>query len=170
MRVNGVSSSFSLINIHTRLRVVTGSSVLVLEVAIETLVWWVGGCSVHVAEKTCSSDAPADFCSGGGGPAPESVRAVVPAQSPPLAERKAPRTPPLVQRRRSCHHPAERLGGALPSAEASVPARSPLLETVEAVEATQLPGRMAPRQHAKDAAFPHRSRGERAFLHVESSW
>ena len=46
---------------------------------------------------------------------------------------------------------------------ACVPARSPLLETVEAVEATQLPGQMAPRQHAKDAAFPLRSRGERAF-------
>ena len=45
-----------------------------------------------------------------------------------------------------------------------MPARSPLLETVEAVEATQLPGQMAPRQHAKDAAFPLRSRGERAFF------
>ena len=51
----------------------------------------------------------------------------------------------------------------MPSAEACVPDRSPLLETVEAVEATQLPGRMAPRKHAKDAAFPLRSRGERAF-------
>ena len=155
---------FSLINVLPRLRLVTGSSVPVPQLARETLVQWVGGCFIRVAEKTCSSDAPADFCSGGGGPAPESVRAVAPAQSPPLAERKAPRTPPLVQRRRSCHHPAARLGGALPSAEASVPARSPLLETVEAVEAPQLPGQMAPRKHAKDAAFPLRSRGERAFF------
>ena len=29
--------------LDTRLRLVTGSLVLVLEVAIETLVWWVGG-------------------------------------------------------------------------------------------------------------------------------
>ena len=46
-----------------------------------------------------------------------------------------------------------------------MPARPPMLETVETVEATQLPGRMAPRQHANDAAFRLRSRGERAFPH-----
>ena len=154
---------FSLINIHTRLRLVTRSSVPVLKLARETLVQWVGDCSVRVSEKTCSSHAPADFCSGSGGPARESVRAAKPAHSPPLAERRAPRTPPLVQPPRSCRLLRERLGGGWPSAEACVPARSPLLETVEAVEATQLPGRMAPRQHAKDAAFPLRSRGERAF-------
>ena len=47
----------------------------------------------------------------------------------------------------------------------SVSARPPLLETVETVEAPQPPGRMAARQRAKDAAFPRRSRGERAFPH-----
>ena len=46
-----------------------------------------------------------------------------------------------------------------------MPARPPLLETVEAVEAPQLPGRMALQQRAKDAAFPSRSRGERAAQH-----
>ena len=61
--------------------------------------------------------------------------------------------------------PRERLGGAWPSAESSVSARPPLLETVETVEAPQPPGRMAARQRAKDAAFPRRSRGERAFPH-----
>ena len=156
---------FSLINILARLRVVTGSSVLVPEVARETLVQWVGGCSIRVAEKTCSSRCACDFCSGSGGPARESVRAAKPAHSPPLAERKAPRTPPLVEPARSCRVPRERLGGAWPSAESSVPARSPLLETVETVAAPQLPGRMALRQHAKDAAFPRRSRGERAISH-----
>ena len=34
-----------------------------------------------------------------------------------------------------------------------MPARPPLLETVETVEAPQPPGRMAPRKHANDAAF-----------------
>ena len=160
---------FSLINILGRLRLVTGSSVPVLWLAKETLVQCVGGCSIRVAEKTCSSRCACDFSSGSGGRARDSVRAAASAHSPPLAERKAPRTPPLVEPARSCRVPRERLGGALPSAEACVPARPPLLETVEAVEATQLPGRMAPRQHAKDAAYPHRSRGERAFLH-ESSW
>ena len=46
-----------------------------------------------------------------------------------------------------------------------MPARPPLLETVETVEAPQPPGRMALRQHANGAAFPSRSRGERALLH-----
>ena len=63
------------------------------------------------------------------------------------------------------HNVRERLGGALPSAESSVPARPPLLDTVENVEAPQPPGRMALRQHANGAAFPSRSRGERALLH-----
>ena len=156
---------FSLINILARLRVVTGSSVLVLEVARETLVQWVGGCSIRVAEKTCSSRCACDFCSGSGGPARESVRAAKPAHSPPLAERRAPRTPPLVQPPRSCRLLRERLGGGWPSAEACVPARPPLLETVETVEAPQPPGRMAARQRAKDAAFPRRSPGERASPH-----
>ena len=50
----GRSLSYILSNIHTRLRLVTGSLVLVLEVAIETLVWWVGvvSCSVRVQYKT----------------------------------------------------------------------------------------------------------------------
>ena len=141
----------------------SGSSVPVLWLAKETLVQCVGGCSIRVAEKTCSSRCACDFCSGSGGPARESVRAAKPAHSPPLAERKAPRTPPLVEPARSCRVPRERLGGALPSAERSMPARPPLLETVETVEAPQPPGRMAARQRAKDAAFPRRSRGERAF-------
>ena len=156
---------FSLINILARLRVVTGSSVLVLEVARETLVQWVGGCSIRVAEKTCSSRCACNFSSGSGGRARDSVRAAASAHSPPLAERKAPRTPPLVEPARSCRVPRERLGGALPSAERSMPARPPLLETVETVEAPQPPGRMALRQHANGAAFPSRSRGERALLH-----
>ena len=124
-----------------------------------------GGCYVRVAKKTCSSRCTCDFCSGSGGPARESVRAAKPAHSPPLAERRAPRTPPLVQPPRSCRLLRERLGGGWPSAEACVPARPPLLETVEAVEAPQPPGRMPLRQHAKYAALPHRSRGERAFPH-----
>ena len=156
---------FSLINILGRLRLVTGSSVPVLWMAKETLVQCVGGCSIRVAEKTCSSRCACDFCSGSGGPARESVRAAKPAHSPPLAERRAPRTPPLVQPPRSCRLLRERLGGGWPSAEACVPARPPLLETVETVEAPQPPGRMAARQRAKDAAFPRRSRGERAFPH-----
>ena len=48
-RVNGCYSSFLLSNIHTRLRLVTGSSVPVLKLARETLVQWVGGCPVRVA-------------------------------------------------------------------------------------------------------------------------
>ena len=48
-RVNGCYSSFLLSNIHTRLRLVTGSSVPVLKLARETLVQWVGDCSVRVA-------------------------------------------------------------------------------------------------------------------------
>ena len=54
---------------------------------------------------------------------------------------------------------------ALPSAEICVTARPPLLETLETVEAPQLPGRMALRQHAQLAALPTRSLGERAFPH-----
>ena len=156
---------FSLINILARLRVVTGSSVLVLEVARETLVQWVGGCSIRVAEKTCSSRCACDFCSGSGGPARESVRGATSAHSPPLAERRAPRAPSLDQQPRSCRVPRERLGGAWPSAESSVSARPPLLETVETVEAPQPPGRMAARQRAKDAGIPRRSPGERASPH-----
>ena len=131
----------------------TGSSVPVLWLARETLVQCVGGCSIRVAEKTCSSRCACDFSSGSGGRARDSVRAAASAHSPPLAERKAPRTPPLVEPARSCRVPRERLGGALPSAERSMPARPPLLETVETVEAPQPPGRMALRQHANDAAF-----------------
>ena len=156
---------FSLINILARLRLVTVSSVPVPQLTRETLVQWVGGCSIRVTQKTCSSRCACDFCSGSGGPARESVRAAKPAHSPPLAERRAPRTPPLVQPPRSARLPRERLGGALPSAEACVPARPPLLETVETVEAPQPPGRMAARQRAKDAAFPRRSPGERASPH-----
>ena len=156
---------FSLINILGRLRLVTGSSVPVLWLAKETLVQCVGGCSIRVAEKTCSSRCACDFSSGSGGRARDSVRAAAPAHSPPIAERKAPRTPPLVEPARSCRVPRERLGGAWPSAERSMPARPPLLETVETVEAPQPPGRMALRQHANGAAFPSRSRGERALLH-----
>ena len=156
---------FSPINVLPRLTVVTGSSVPVLQLAIGTLVQWVGGCSVHVEQKTCSSRCAGDFSSGSGGRARDSVRAAASAHSSPLAERKAPRTPPLVEPARSCRVPRERLGGALPSAEICVPARPPLLETVETVEAPQPPGRMAARQRAKDAAFPSRSRGERAFPH-----
>ena len=44
-------------------------------------------------------------------------------------------------------------------------ARPPRLETLETVEAPQLPGRMALRQHAQLAALPTRSLGERAFPH-----
>ena len=158
-----IHSCFSLINILGRLRLVTGSSVPVLWLARETLVQCVGGCSIRVAEKTCSSRCACNFSSGSGGPARESVRGATSAHSPPLAERRAPRTPPLDQQPRSCRVPRERLGGPWPSAERSMPARPPLLETVETVEAPQPPGRMAARQRAKDAAFPRRSRGERAF-------
>ena len=154
---------FSLIIVLARLTVVTLSSVLVPQLARETLVQWVEGCSVRAKQKTYSSRCACDFSSGSSGPAPERVRAVASAHSPPLAERKAPRTPPLVEPPRSCQHPRERLGGAWPSAKSSVPARPPLLQTVETVEAPQPPGRMAARQRAKDAAFPSRSRGERAF-------
>ena len=64
--------------------------------------------------------------------------------------------------------PARAARWALPSAQSCEPARCALLETIEAVEASQLPGRMALRQHAKDAAFRHHSRGERAQIHVKS--
>ena len=87
------------------------------------------------------------------------VRSAAPARSLPLAERKAPRKPPLVEPPRSCRLPHERLVGGWPSAKSSVSARPPLLETVETVEAPQPPGRMPLRQHANDAAFPSRSRG-----------
>ena len=53
----------------------------------------------------------------------------------------------------------------MPSAEICVTARPPRLETLETVEAPQLPGRMALRQHAQLAALPTRSLGERAFPH-----
>ena len=51
----------------------------------------------------------------------------------------------------------------LPSAEICVTARPPRLETLETVEAPQLPGRMALRQQAQLAALPTRSLGGRAF-------
>ena len=75
---------FSLINIPGRLRLVTGSSVPVLQLAIGTLVQWVGGCSVHVEQKTCSSRCAGDFSSGSGGRARDSVRAAASAHSSPL--------------------------------------------------------------------------------------
>ena len=112
----------------------TGSSVPVLWLARETLVQCVGGCSIRVAEKTCSSRCACNFSSGSGGRARDSVRAAASVHSPPLAERKAPRTPPLVEPARSCRVPRERLGGPWPSAERSMPARPPLLETVETVD------------------------------------
>ena len=160
---------FSPINVLPRLTVVTGSSVPVLQLAIGTLVQWVGGCSVRVEQKTCSSRCAGDFSSGSGGRARDSVRAAASAHSSPLAERKAPRTPPLVEPARSCRVPRERLGGALPSAEICVPARPPLLETVETVEAPQPPGRMALRQHTNDAAFAMLLAGPTGFKGGEPS-
>ena len=50
-----------------------------------------------------------------------------------------------------------------------MPARSPLLETVETVEAPQPPGRMPLRQHANDAAFAMSLAGPTGLKRGEAS-